>query len=207
MNQVEIPKFNGIASTLKKLGYSTSYFATHDDQFDNVGGFLKGNDYEKITSKKDYPSEKIVSTLGVPDDYMFEFSIPILNKIHTKNKPFLAAFMTVSDHGPYFVPEYFIPQQQDVKKQIVEYADWSLKKFIDLSSKQSWFDNTIFVFIADHGAVMNPKYDMPLSYNHVPFIIYAPKLLKEPKVISNYGSQIDVFPTIMSLLNFREKLL
>lgn len=201
MKGVSIPKLNGIGTVLKQHGYSTSYFTTHDDQFDNVGGFLKGNDFELIISQQNYPSEKVESTLGVPDDYMFEFAINEINQLHQKQQPFLSVMMTASDHGPYTIPEYFKPKQpDDVKKQIVKYADWSIKKFIDLAKQQTWFENTIFAFIADHGAFMDADYDVPLSYNHVPFIIYAPQLIIEHQQLQNYGGQIDVFPTLMHLV-------
>lgn len=201
MKGVEIPKLKGIGTILKQHGYSTSYFTTHDDQFDNVGGFLKSNDFELIISQKNYPTEKVKSTLGVPDDYMFEFAINEINQLHQKQKPFLSVMMTASDHGPYTIPEYFTPKQpNDVKKQIVEYADWSIRKFIDLAKQEPWFNNTIFAFIADHGAFMDSDYDVPLSYNHVPFIIYSPQLITESQTLKNYGGQIDVFPTLMNLV-------
>jgi phosphoglycerol transferase MdoB-like AlkP superfamily enzyme len=201
MKGVIIPKMSGIATILKNHGYSTTYFTTHDDQFDNVGGFLRGNDFETIISQQNYPAEKVANTLGVPDDYLFEFSIDKLNNLHNKNKPFLSVMMTASDHGPYHIPEYFTPKQpNDIKKQIVEYADWSIRKFINLARKEAWFENTIFAFVADHGALMETKFDVPLSYNHVPFIIYAPHLITTPKTVTNYGGQIDVFPTLMNLV-------
>lgn len=201
MKGVTIPKLNGIGSILKQHNYSTIYFTTHDDQFDNVGGFLRGNDFETIISQQNYPTEKVANTLGVPDDYLFEFSIAELNKLHNKNKPFLSVMMTASDHGPYHIPDYFTPKQpNDIKKQIVEYADWSIRKFIDLAKQQPWFENTIFAFIADHGAFMDSKFDMPLSYNHVPFIIYAPQLITEHQQLRQLGGQIDAFPTLMHLV-------
>ena len=51
----EIKEYNGISSTLRNHGYSTTYFTTHDSQFDNVEGFLRANDFENIISKTDYP--------------------------------------------------------------------------------------------------------------------------------------------------------
>jgi len=193
-------QYNSIFSVLKHKGYSTIYFTTHDGQFDNVEGFLKANDCERIVSKTDYPSDKIMTTLGVSDDYMFEFAIPIVNNLHQKNKPFFAAFMTASDHGPYYIPPYFKPKSKDIKKQIVEYADFSLKKFIDLAAKQKWFANTLFVFVADHGAPIGGLYDMSIDYNHTPLIFYAPEIIKTPKVFDKMAGQIDVFPSIMGLL-------
>lgn len=200
MKGTSILKYHSSFSTLKENGYSTIYFTTHDGQFDNVEGFLKANDCETVISKPNYPVEKVKTTLGVPDDFMFEFSIPILNKLYQKGKPFFSVFMTASDHGPYYIPEYFQPKQSDIKKQIVEYADFSLKKFINLSSKEQWYKNTIFIFVADHGAPIDDAYDMSINYNHTPLIFYAPHIFKESKVISDIAGQIDIFPTIMGLL-------
>ena len=199
MKGIEMLKYNGISNILKQHDYSSIYFTTHDGQFDNVEGFMIANDYDEVVSQADFPSDKIKSTLGVSDDYLFEFAIPKLNNLSNKGKPFIAALMTASDHGPYIIPEYFKPNSKDIKKQIVEYADWSIRKFLNLASKEKWYNNTIFVFVADHGASMNAIYEMPLNYNHVPLIIYTPNI--EAKKIENFGGQIDVFPTLMGLLN------
>ncbi len=204
MNTAVIGEYTGFPNTLKDHGYQSIYFTTHDDQFDNIGGFLSANNFQFIVSLKDYPSEKVLSTLGVPDDYMFEFSIPKLNDLFKDGKPFFAAYMTASDHGPLIIPEDvpFHPRSNDMQHQIVEYADWSIEKFIKLASLQEWFRNTIFVFVADHGSVTeNNIYDMPLSYHHTPLIIYAPYLLTSAEHFSSLGGQIDIFPTVMGLLN------
>ncbi len=196
----KIRVYGGISSTLLSHGYSTSYFTTHDSQFDNVEGFLRANNFEQIISQSNYPSKEVKTTLGVPDDYMFRYSIPVINELAKKEKPFFVTFMTASDHGPYYIPEYFHAKSTDIKKQIVEYADWSLKRFIELAQKEKWFNNTIFVFLADHGASMNVNYEIPLNYFHIPLIFYAPNIIEQPKVYKNIGSQVDVYPTVMGFL-------
>jgi len=201
MKESSILKYHGLFSTLKTNGYSTAYFTTHDGQFDNVEGFLRANDCEQVISQSNYPASKIETTLGVPDDYLFEYSIPVLNSMSQRNKPFVAAFMTASDHGPYYVPDYFKPRSKELKKQITEYADYSLQKLITLCSKQKWFKNTLFVFVADHGSPMDNTYDISLDYNHTPLLFYAPDIIKKPESLDCMAGQIDIFPTIMGLLN------
>ena len=202
MEDSRMVKYNGISHTLKKHNYYTTFFTTHDGQFDNVEGFLYHNYFDKVYTQKDYPSEKIMSTLGVTDDYLFEYAVNEIDKFHTNNKPFFVSIMTASDHGPYIIPKYFKPKSKEIKEQIVEYADWSIQKFIKSSETKDWFDNTIFVFVADHGGLIEPlTYEMPLSYHHTPLIFYAPKLFLGNKIIDKIGGQIDVFPTIMGLLN------
>lgn len=196
----EIQKYHGISSVLLNHGYSTTYFTTHDSQFDNVEGFLRENDFQNIISQADYPTSEVKTTLGVPDDYLFRFSIDKLDEMSQTGKPFFATFMTASDHGPFYIPEYFSPKSAEIRDQIVEYADWSLNKFITLAKKKSWFDNTIFVFVADHGAAIDAKYDIALNYHHSPLIFFCPSIINEPKEYDMIGGQIDIFPTIMGIL-------
>ncbi len=202
MEDSRMAKYNGISHTLKKHNYYTAFFTTHDGQFDNVEGFLYHNYFDKVYSQKDYPSDKIMSTLGVSDDYLFEFVNNEIDEIHKQSQPFFVSIMTASDHGPYIIPKYFKPKSSDIKSQIVEYADWSISKFIKLAENKEWFDNTIFVFVADHGSLIEPVvYEMPLNYHHTPLIIYAPKLFLGNKIVDKIGGQIDIFPTLMGLMN------
>lgn len=202
MENIGHDKYDNIASTLKQNGYNTIYFTTHDDQFDNAGGFLRYNGFDRIVCQKDYPASKVISVLGVPDHYMFDFSIPLLNELSEKGKPFLSVYMTASNHGPWRIPED-IPFKPDAKNQddrAAQYSDWAIGHFISNASSQPWFKNTLFVFLGDHGVNMGHTYDMPLSFHHIPCIFYIPGMQK-PIVEDGFGGQIDVFPTIMDILN------
>ncbi|KAF0196431.1 MAG: sulfatase [Bacteroidetes bacterium] len=201
MRESRILQYNGISNTLKKLGYTTTYITTHDGQFDNVEGFLSTNDFDQIITEADYPSEEVKTTLGVPDDYMFRYSIPVINKLHEKGKPFLVSFMTASNHGPYYLPEYFSPRNTDLKDQIIEYSDWALQQFMKQAAKQKWYSNTLFVFVADHGIHKKRSYDISLEYHHTPLIFYAPALLPGSRIFNCIGGQIDIYPTIMGILH------
>ncbi len=73
-------------------------------------------------------------------------------------------------------------------------------KFIKLSSAQAWFKNTLFVFVADHGAPIDATYEMSVDYNHTPLLFYAPDILTVPETFTDMAGQIDIFPSIMGLL-------
>lgn len=195
----EMKSFDGIATTLRQKGYSTTFFSTHDTQFDNMEAFFLTNGFERVYSQKDYPAKEVVSSLGVPDDYLFRFALPVLDELNQQKQPFFTAFMTASDHTPYVVPEYFKPHNTNKKLQITEFADWSLKQFFAQAQTKPWFDNTIFVLLGDHGVPTNVKYDVSLNYHHIPLVIYAPNIVK-PDVNRNIAGQIDCFPTIMGVL-------
>jgi phosphoglycerol transferase MdoB-like AlkP superfamily enzyme len=202
MSRFPIQSYSGLSNTLKINGYHTLFAITHDDQFDNVGGFMHANSFDEVISQQNYPGSKVLSTLGVPDHFMFEFVMPGLNILHYRHEPFLAAFMTASDHGPYIVPKDipFKPKHKDERKAATEYADWSLRHFFDMAKRQPWFQNTIFVLVADHGFAEGGIYDMPLTYHHVPLFFYAPGIIQGNTEIQGLAGQIDIFPTIMGFL-------
>lgn len=198
---VEMKPHAGMASALKQHGYQTIYFTTHDEEFDHVGKFLRANGFDRIVAKPDYPKEKILSALGVPDDYLYHHAIGEFNELYRNGKPFFGAIMTGSDHGPYVIPEYFKPRHRQRILGIVEYVDWSVRQFLQEAARQPWFENTIFVFTGDHGVTVEKHYDLPTSFNHVPCIVYAPALLGPPKAYGMVASQMDIFPTLMGMLH------
>lgn len=200
LNTSPIDEYYGMPQVLKSKGYQTAFFTTHNELFDNVGSFLTANGIDRVYSDKDYPEDKLIGTWGVADDYLFEYSMDKLNEMAENKKPFLSVYMTCSDHSPYTLPPYYETDQTNIKDQIVEYADWSIGRFVESCSKEPWFKRTLFVFVADHGQSMDLVYDMPMSLNHIPCIIYNPYLI-EPNTVNDVALQIDVFPTVMGLLS------
>ena len=95
----------------------------------------------------------------------------------------------------------FLARHSDVRKAVVEYVDWSIGHFLRLASRQSWYDSTVFVFLADHGAVHESRFVLPLEYLHIPCIVYAPGMIKTQRQINGVAGQIDLFPTIMGMLD------
>lgn len=85
------------------------------------------------------------------DDFMYQYALPILNERAGTGNPFFSVLLSISNHPPYVIPPYFHPHSDVLEEQIVEYADWSIRQFMQAAEKQPWFDNTIFVFLGDHG--------------------------------------------------------
>ena len=200
LKESAILRYDGFARTLKEHGYATLYFTTHDGQFDNVEGFLRANDFDRVITKADYPPREVKTTLGVPDDYLFRFAVPMLDQVADTDKPFFAAMLTGSNHIPYYLPEYYTPRSNDPSEQMIEYSDWALRRFFELASQQPWFGQTLFIITGDHGTAMDGTYAMPLSYNHVPLLFYTPGGAVRDTVIETPSGQIDLFPTAMGIL-------
>jgi len=190
----------GFSNILSQHGYQTVFFTTHDEQFDNMAGFLSNNSFQRIVGRKDYPAAAVKNNMKVSDYFMFNYALPILSELHNTDAPFFSVLLTCSDHAPYGIDmrSGFKPRSDDIKKQATEFADWSLQQFMRKAALQDWFDRTVFVFIADHGSLADKMvYDIMLSFHHTPFIIYAPGCTT-PFESPHLGLQSDVFPTVMA---------
>lgn len=201
MKHSTVPNMCGLPQALEALGYRTAFFLTHKPDFDNMIGFLPQNGYERVVSLMDYPADEPRGAYGIPDHLLFDHALQYCDSIAAKGEPFLTTVLTCSDHSPFFYPEGidFTPRHKEIEKRMTEYADWSIGRFMSMAKKRDWFNNTLFVFIADHGEALQPVYEMPLSYNHIPMLIYAPKQLT-PLRVDRLAMQIDAAPTIMGLM-------
>ncbi len=199
MKGSDIPVYTGLPNTLKKAGYSTLFFMTHESQYDNMNAFFRTNGYDEIYSQENYPKDKIVNHFGVADDYLFTYALPVLRKHAATGKPFFATLLTISNHPPYVVPKAFQDKRLTAEKQIVRYADHCIGDFMEKVSKESWAKNTIFVFLGDHGKLLGEAdCEIPESFNHIPLIIHSNCLKAETR--TQFAGQVDVAPTLLGLL-------
>ena len=110
--------------------------------------------------------------------------------------------MTTSNHRPFTYPGKRIDIASGTSREgAAKYADWAIGALISEAKSHAWFNDTIFVFVADHTSHGRGRIDLPPENYHIPMIIYSPKWIK-PATIDYVSSQIDVGPTILSLLNF-----
>ena len=195
-----IPIYSGLPTVLKANGYHNSFFMTHESQYDNMNAFFRTNGFDDIYAQENYPSEKVVNGFGVQDDFLFEFALQKLNEQALSDQPFFSVLLTISNHPPYIIPPFFKSTRERIEEQIVEYADWSIRQFMTKAAQQPWFENTIFVLLGDHGKLVGtPECESPQSYNHIPLMIYGKDI--KPDNIDKFCGQIDLAPTLLSLLN------
>ena len=201
-------------------GYEKFYFIGGSTSWANIRGLLKNNiDSLHLYEQENYDNSA-VDVWGVSDKNLFLNA----NKVFSQqSKPFISIIQTADNHRPYTIPK---EDENEFKRINVSddslrisgfksndemnayrYTDFCYQKFIEAASKEKYFDNTIFLFVGDHGIPGDagnilPKAwtDETLTMVHVPLLIYAPKLLA-PKRISDRCSQLDVLPTLAGLCN------
>jgi phosphoglycerol transferase MdoB-like AlkP superfamily enzyme len=199
------PGNQGIAtwgSVMYGLGYRTSFLYGGYGYFDDMNAFYAGNGFA-VLDRTNIEVSRFANVWGVSDEDLFDLAIRHFGRQHATGEPFFSIVMTTSNHKPFtFRPgleQIGIPAEGGGRRAGVKYADYALGYFLDEAAKQPWFDDTVFVVVADHGARVYGKAEIPLETYEIPLMIYAPKHLA-PRTIDTLTTQIDIAPTVLGLL-------
>lgn len=198
--------------------YNKFYFLGGNSDFNNFEGLVKNIDGLHLYQEGSY-KEPSLNVWGISDKNLFLEAENVFSK---QKKSFFAIIQTADNHRPYSIPledsdfdkraenedtlrKYGFESQQEF--QSFCYTDYCFKKLIEEGKKQNWFNNTIFVFVGDHGVEGEASQIYPdawmsgrLSDEHVPMLFYAPQLIS-PQKRNEVVSQIDVLPTLAGMLH------
>ena len=86
---------------------------------------------------------------------------------------------------------------------MLNYTDWAVGEFVNKFSKRKDFEETVFIITADHAFAHFQGSD-PYGKFRIPLIIYSPENIN-PKKSKLFASQIDLFPTLVKLLDLDGK--
>lgn len=194
----KIPCFN---EDLKEWGYTSAYLFSGDLKYGNIGGYFTDHGFDVVEDEKDFPKHLKKGKLNYFDEDLYDI---LIEKIGKLPQPFMQCGFTGSTHSPYDFPnsEKFVRFGGVEGKfhNSMAYADSCLNDFLKKAKKQSWHDNTIFVFVADHGHASNIQQNPSESaYNRIPLLIYGKPLKDIYKGVNirKLGSQTDIVRTLL----------
>jgi phosphoglycerol transferase MdoB-like AlkP superfamily enzyme len=194
-----------LGSVFEDDGYSAFFAYGGYALFDNLGPYFDANDY-RIVDRSDIPSSRIEfeNIWGVADEHLYDQVIDQIDraKQQSPQKPLFIHVMTTSNHRPYTYP----PGRIDIpsgsgRDGAVKYSDYAIGRFIEAARKKPWFDDTVFVLTADHGANARGTMRIPVDKYLIPVFVYSPKNVR-PQRVDRLMSQIDIPPTLLGLLDF-----
>ncbi len=202
-NQIE-----ALPQILKKQGYSSAFFHGATNGSMKFDGFASQAGIEKYFGRSEYNNEAHYDqNWGILDEY---FNPWTAKQLTTIKQPFIAGLFTLSSHHPFYIPPHMKGKLKKGKEPICEaisYADYALKKFFETAKKQPWFNNTLFILCADHTPASNdPLFNTREKMYQIPIVFYHPKGYIKPSKEKQIFQQIDIFPTVLDLLNQKTKI-
>jgi phosphoglycerol transferase MdoB-like AlkP superfamily enzyme len=192
-----------LGTEFQKRGYDSSFIYGGRGFFDNMGPFFESSGFRVVDRSAFEGTEATFSTAwGLCDEDLFRKSVQEADRSTAAGKPFFQFLLTTSNHRPYRYPEgkVAIPSGA-VREGAIQYSDFAIGEFLREARKHPWFDDTVFVFVADHNAsVAGGSGVVPRDYL-IPLVFYSPSHLK-PHRVSELGSQMDLGPTLFDLFGW-----
>ncbi len=194
---------NGLPSILTKEGYSTAFFhGSHNgsmrfDAFAYKVGFQKYYGKDEYNNNDDYDGQ-----WGIFDEPFLDYFGKETSKL---KEPFLSSVFTLSSHHPFTIPKKHkgeFPKGPSPFHETIGYVDYSLSLFFKYASQQSWYQNTLFVLVADHStAPLVDAYKNDKDAFAIPLLFFTPDgSLKGTN--NKVAQQADIMPTILDYLGY-----
>nr|WP_233167073.1 alkaline phosphatase family protein [Pedobacter sp. ASV2] len=204
-----------VGHVFKQNGYTNTFFYGGDGYFDNMNHFFGNNGYDIVDRGRKLLDETyggkrtliqdnevtFENAWGICDEDIFNVVIKDADEKYKQNKLFNNFIMTTSNHRPFTFPANKIDLPPGSREGAVKYTDYAIGNFIDKIKNKPWFSNTVIIIVADHCASSAGKNEIDISKYQIPCIILNLKDVAKTN-ISKMTSQVDLFPTLWSLLGW-----
>lgn len=197
----------GLGTLLGEEGYSTWFFNGSERKSMGFVAYANLSGLKNARTREDYEAkmgnEDFDGYWGIWDGPFMQY---MARELDDAPKPFFATIFTLSSHHPFIVPqgyEKILPEGRTKVQQPVAYTDRALRDFFAYARTQPWYENTVFVFTADHvsSEVYGDVSKAPTGNSHILFFMYTPDgSLRgdDPQVTQ----QIDLMPTLLGLTGY-----
>lgn len=202
-------KLPSLTSSLKKAGYSTSFYFGGQLSYGNIKAFMIYNGIDQIVELDQFADQSKEGKLGIHDEVVLKRQ---LAGLQNTPQPFFSTLFTLSTHTPYDIPTAHksISWAGENEGYIngVMYSDSCIGAYFSEAKKQAWYNNTVFVIVADHSHA-NPRNNDFYSPAHrkIPLLFFGPALddAYAGKQITHTLSQVDLPATLLNQLGLDNK--
>ncbi len=197
--------FFTLAELLRRHGYDTTFYYGGESHFDNMRGFFLGNGFTRTIEQKDYDKPVFTGSWGVSDEDLFARAHSEFDRLHAAGRPFFGLVFSSSNHDPFEFPDGRIALHEtprQTRDNAAKYADYALGTFFDAARRSAYWNDTVFLVVADHDSRVSGHELVPIGNFHIPGLILGPGIAprRDPRIVS----QIDLGPTLLSLIGIAD---
>lgn len=199
----------GMGSLLTDEGYSSWFFNGSQERSMGFVAYARSSGIGNIRTRENYEATNGTDDF---DNYWGIWDAPFMQymarELDTAPKPFFSTIFTLSSHHPFVVPKAYeacLPQGRTKIQRPVAYTDRALHEFFDYAKGQPWYENTVFVFVADHvsSELYAEQSSTPTGNSHIIYFMYTPdgSLRGDDSQVTQ---QIDIMPTLLGLIGYEK---
>ena len=200
MSDIRVP---GLPQVLAGHGYRTAFIHEGTLEFDNEETFLRDHGFAHVEST---PRE----LHGPMDPALLPKAIKWIHS--DPDKPFFLTLWTHDTHHPYVAPssDSYGVSSPYLNRYLnaIRYSDTIIGELAKMLDEMKLADSTVLVITGDHGEAFGEHNQTVHNFTvydeevRVPLVLINPQLFKHEKTLDSIGRQIDIAPTLLSMLGY-----
>ncbi|MEQ9462887.1 MAG: LTA synthase family protein [Haliea sp.] len=193
--------FFSLAELLGREGYHSEFIYGGEGHFDNMASFFLANGFDQVVDERDYESPAFRGSWGVSDEDLFTKADERLQQHHAAGQPTFTLVFSSSNHTPFDYPKGRIQHYDEpaaTENNAIRYADYALGEFFARARGRDYWQDTVFIVVADHDNQVVGENVVPVERFHIPALILGADIA--PRRIETVASQIDLPTTALSLI-------
>ena len=194
---------SSIADVLKAHGYYSAFFHGAPNGSMGFQAYANAAGYDDYFGMTEYGNDHDFDGVwAIWDEEFLQF---FADRMGSFRQPFVTTVFTASSHHPFAVPQRYegkFPEGTLPIHKCIGYSDYALRRFFDRMKQYPWFENTLFVFTADHtNASQYAEYQTDAGLFEVPIAFYCAGDSTLRGISHTPVAQTDVMPTILAYLH------
>jgi arylsulfatase A-like enzyme len=223
-SQIRIPS---LPDVLHEEGYATAFFASSDSMFEGLDTFVSARAFDTYMDKNLVPAEELPegggAYWGVDEEIMIDKALAWIEQTRGSGRPFYLSYNAVFPHHPFRVPaghadltamDWGGPETRARFRASLAYADRSVERLYRGLERLGLAEDTLFIITPDHGETfgdVHRKNFIHAEYcydedSRIFLLARNPGAIGPPRVSSELGSHLDLFPTVLEILGIEREL-
>ena len=199
-------KIESLPKLLREHDYESAFFHGATNGTMSFDVYCELAEFDHYFGREEYNNElHYDGTWGIYDEEFLSWSA---DKLETLKQPFFSTIFTISSHPPYSIPGRYknkFNKGPEPMHDAVRYSDFALQQFFEKAKKSSWYNNTLFIIVADHTPASGTDiYFKDMGNMHIPLVLFHPSIPNFKGVNEKVVGQEDILPTVMDLLGYYE---
>ncbi|MBD3801484.1 MAG: LTA synthase family protein, partial [Campylobacterales bacterium] len=191
--------FFTVASLLKPYGYRSSFIYGGASNFDNMRGWFYGNGFDVLIDQPKFKDPAFTGIWGVCDEDLVVRANEEFAKWHAEGKPFVSVLFSTTNHTPFEFPGgriNLIPgKPKSSVENAIKFADYAIGKLIDDAKREGYYDDTVFMILADHNVRTYGDDLVPVPKYRIMGMILGGGI--KPQRVAKRSTQPDVLATAL----------
>jgi arylsulfatase A-like enzyme len=201
-----------LSEVLVAAGFDAALFHGGYFAFTDKLAFLNERGFQRLVDGENHPRRATTWTngWGIDDRAVVDEALAWLDGRPDPARPSLLVVVPLVPHHEYFLPPdaptpFGTATLRDRYKNALRFADDVYARLVDGYRRRGLFDDTLFVFVGDHGEAFDehPRNRLHGSFLYeenlrVPLVLSSRAL--PPATSSRPSSHADVLPTVLDLL-------